>query len=216
MSDTAPVHVRHGSNIGQPLTRQDGLLKVTGGARYAADNHPFGLLHAVMAVSGIARGRVTALDVAAAKAHPGVVEVMTPANAPKLARHPDQTGEPFTYKLDLLQDDRVRYANQPIAVVIADTLEAATEGAALLRRAMRRRRLGSGWMAPNGSCRRRSAWARSRMPARAMCRQGWMRPTRASMRHTRQRRSITTRWSRMPWWRSGTATALSSTRQARG
>ena len=133
MSDTAPVHVRHGSNIGQPLTRQDGLLKVTGGARYAADNHPFGLLHAVMAVSGIARGRVTALDVAAAKAHPGVVEVMTPANAPKLARHPDQTGEPFTYKLDLLQDDRVRYANQPIAVVIAETLEAATEGAALLR-----------------------------------------------------------------------------------
>ena len=58
---------------------------------------------------------------------------MTPANAPQLARHPDQTGEPFIYKLDLLQDDRVRYANQPIAVVIAETLEAATEGAALLR-----------------------------------------------------------------------------------
>ncbi len=133
MPDTVPlVHVRHGSNSGQPLTRREGLLKVTGKARYAADNHPPHMLHAVMATSSIALGRVTSLDVAAAKAHPGVVEVMTPANAPKLARHPDDAGEMFTFKLDLLQDDRVRYANQPIAVVIAETLEAATEGAALL------------------------------------------------------------------------------------
>ena len=133
MPDTAPAHVRHGSSIGQPLTRRDGLLKVTGAARYAADNHPSGMLHAVMAVSAIARGRMTSLDVAAARAHPGVVEVMTSANAPKLARHPDEASEPFTFKLDLLQDERVRYAKQPIAVVIADTLEAATEAAALLR-----------------------------------------------------------------------------------
>ncbi|MDQ2804201.1 MAG: molybdopterin-dependent oxidoreductase, partial [Pseudomonadota bacterium] len=132
MPDTTPAHIRHGSSIGQPLTRRDGFLKVTGGARYAADNHPPGMLHAVMAVSSIARGRVASLDVEAARAHPGVVEVMTPANAPRLARHPDQADEPFTYKLDLLQDDRVRYAHQPIAMVIAETLEAATEGAALL------------------------------------------------------------------------------------
>ena len=46
----APPHIRHGSNIGQPLTRRDGLLKVTGQARYAADNHPPGMLHAVLAV----------------------------------------------------------------------------------------------------------------------------------------------------------------------
>jgi xanthine dehydrogenase YagR molybdenum-binding subunit len=129
----APGHVRHGSSIGQPLTRRDGALKVTGAARFAADNHPPGMLHAVMAVASIAHGRVRSLDIAAARAHPGVVEVMTSSNAPKLARHPDQTGQPFTYKLDLLQDERVRYANQPIAVVIAETLEAATEGALLLR-----------------------------------------------------------------------------------
>src|SRR4029077_1435636 len=73
---------RHGASIGQPLTRRDGLLKVTGQARYAADNHPPGMLHAVLAVSTIARGRVTFLDVTTAKAHPGVVEVMTPANRP--------------------------------------------------------------------------------------------------------------------------------------
>ena len=82
--------------------------------------------------SSIARGRVTSLDVAAAKAHPGVVEVMTPANRPALAQDPDAKTNPFMFRLDLLQNDRVRYANQPIAVVIAETLEAATEGAALL------------------------------------------------------------------------------------
>jgi xanthine dehydrogenase YagR molybdenum-binding subunit len=126
-------HVRHGSNIGQPLTRRDGLLKVTGKARYAADNHPPGMLYAVLAVSSIARGRVASLDVDAARAHRGVVEVMTPANRPALAMDPDSKPHPFAFKVDVLQNDRVRYANQPIAVVIAESLEAATEGAALLQ-----------------------------------------------------------------------------------
>ena len=76
---------RYGSNAGQPLTRRDGLLKVTGRATYAADNHPDGMLYAVTAVSRIARGRVTSLDVAAAKAHPGVVEVLQTSY-----QHPDQ------------------------------------------------------------------------------------------------------------------------------
>ena len=128
----APRHARHGSSIGQPLTRRDGVLKVKGEARYAADNHPQGMLHAVLAVSTIARGRVTFLDIAAAKSHPGVIEVMTPANRPALAEDPDAKTNPFMFRLDLLQNDQVRYANQSIAVVIAETLEAATEGAALL------------------------------------------------------------------------------------
>jgi xanthine dehydrogenase YagR molybdenum-binding subunit len=130
-----PAHLRHGSSIGQPLTRRDGVLKVTGKARYAADNHPPKLLHAVMAVASIARGRVVSLDVDAAKRHPGVVEVMTPQNRPRLAEDPDAKTNPFMFRLDALQNDRVRYANQPIAVVIAETLEAATEGAGCCRRA---------------------------------------------------------------------------------
>jgi xanthine dehydrogenase YagR molybdenum-binding subunit len=127
-----PAHARHGSNIGQPLTRREGVLKVKGEARYAADNHPPGMLHAVLAVSSIARGRVSFLDVEAARRHPGVVEVMTPANRPPLAEDPDAKTNPFMFRLELLQNDQVRYANQTIAVVIAETLEAATEGAALL------------------------------------------------------------------------------------
>ncbi|MCF3932003.1 xanthine dehydrogenase family protein molybdopterin-binding subunit [Acuticoccus sp. M5D2P5] len=125
-------HVRLGSNAGQPITRRDGALKVTGAATYAADNRPDGLLYAVYAASSIARGRVTHLDVAAAKAHPGVVEVMTTANRPPLARDPDAKVHMFSWRLEALQDDRVRYAGQPVAVVIASTLEAATEGARLL------------------------------------------------------------------------------------
>ena len=90
------------------------------------------MLYAVLAVSSIARGRVAFLDVPAAKSHPGVVEVMTPANKPPLAEDPDAKLHPFMFRLDVLQNDRVRYSNQSIAVVIAETLEAATEGAALL------------------------------------------------------------------------------------
>ncbi len=125
-------YVHHGSNAGQPLTRRDGELKVTGRATYAADHRPEGLLYAVIAASRIARGRVTSLDVAAAKAHPGVVEVLTPANRPPLGRDPDQKSGPFGFRIEVLQDDTVRYAGQPIALVVATSLEAATEGAALL------------------------------------------------------------------------------------
>ncbi|MEJ8569955.1 xanthine dehydrogenase family protein molybdopterin-binding subunit [Microbaculum marinum] len=128
----AAPHMRYGSNSGQALTRRDGVLKVTGQARYAADNHPEGLLHAVTATSTISRGRVIRLDVEAAKAHPGVVEVITPASRPPLMADPDWKGHLFAFRTEALQNDQVRYANQPIALVVAETLESATEGAALL------------------------------------------------------------------------------------
>lgn len=132
MSDTVTFPTRFGSNSGQSFSRRDGLAKVTGTATFAADNHPEGLLHAVYVPATIARGRVTALDVAAAKAHPGVVEVMTPQNRPPLAGDPSSKHFMFAFKFEVLQDDTVRYANQPIALVLAETLEAATEGARLL------------------------------------------------------------------------------------
>jgi xanthine dehydrogenase YagR molybdenum-binding subunit len=125
-------YARYGSNSGQPLTRRDGVLKVTGRATYAADNHPADLLYAVTAVSSIARGRVTSLDVDAAKAHAGVVEVFTPANRPPLAHDPNVRLGIFGFRIEVLQDDTVRYVNQPIALVVAESLEAAIQGAALL------------------------------------------------------------------------------------
>ncbi|WP_346895346.1 xanthine dehydrogenase family protein molybdopterin-binding subunit [uncultured Roseibium sp.] len=136
MSEITPLPTamptRMGSNSGQPVNRRDGILKVTGRAPYAADARPEGLLHAVYAAATIGRGRVTSLNVDAAKAHPGVVEVITPANRPPLAQDPDDKPGLFSFRVEVLQDDTVRYAGQPIALVVAETLEAATEGAVLL------------------------------------------------------------------------------------
>ena len=213
--ETTP-HLRHGSSIGQPLTRRDGVLKVTGKARFAADNHPPGMLYAVVAISSIARGRVTSLNVAAAKGHKGVVEVMTPANRPALAQDPDEKTNPFMFRLDLLQNDRVRYANQPIAVVIAESLEAATEGAALLAAALRSR---AGARRPRRQRKLRAARRRHRhrppKAARATSKRASRRPPRRSTRPTRRRRNITMRWSRTPSWWRGTAMPCRSTCRAR-
>ncbi len=210
MPDTLPPpagHVRLGSNSGQPMTRRDGVLKVTGAATYAADNHPAGLLHAVCAVSTIARGRVASLDVAAAKAHPGVVEVITPANRPPLAGDPDAKPTMFSWRIEALQDDRVRYANQPIALVVAETLEAATEGARLLAPDLR------GRARPDRLRRRRAVPCRKPLgsPAPPASRRATSppasRPPHAGPRpRSRRRSSTTTPWSRMRSSRRGTAT----------
>lgn len=132
MSDTLPFPTRFGSSAGQSVSRRDGFAKVTGTATFAADNHPADMLYAVYVPATIARGVVTSLDIAAAKAHPGVVEVMTPDNRPPLQGDPD--GKPFMFamRFEALQDSTVRYANQTIALVLAETIEAATEGARLL------------------------------------------------------------------------------------
>jgi xanthine dehydrogenase YagR molybdenum-binding subunit len=132
MSSPLPHPARFGSNSGQSFSRRDGVAKVTGTATFAADNHPEGLLYAVYVPATIARGKVSALDVDAARAHPGVVEVITPANRPPLAGDPDSKNFMFAFRFEALQDDMVRYANQPIALVLGETIEAATEGARLL------------------------------------------------------------------------------------
>ncbi|EBA07236.1 xanthine dehydrogenase family protein molybdopterin-binding subunit [Sagittula stellata] len=132
MPDTLSPQVRFGSNAGQPVTRRDGIAKVTGAATFAADNLPDGLLHAVYVPATVARGRVASLDVAAAEAHTGVTKVYTPANRPPLQGSPDDKPNMFSMRIEALQDDTVRYAGQPIALVVAETLEAATEGARLL------------------------------------------------------------------------------------
>lgn len=61
-------------------------------------------------MASIAHGQVTFLDLSAAKAHPGVVEVMTPNNKFEAGAGPDAKLHPFMFRLDLLQNDRVRAA----------------------------------------------------------------------------------------------------------
>ena len=122
------------NTIGQPLDRTDGFLKVTGGARYAADFPAAQLAHAVLVTSTIACGRVASIDTTRADAMPGVLLVMTSRNAPKLPNDGQpEVAPPAQRRLSLLQNDEVRYDNEPIAVVVADTLERAVDAASQVR-----------------------------------------------------------------------------------
>lgn len=126
----------HSDGIGQPLSRIDGPMKVTGRADYAADYSADALVHGVIVGSRIASGRVTAIDASAALAFPGVIAVMTHENRPRIAtshlRYKDTVsppGKPYRP----LYDDRVRFADQPVALVLASSYEAARDAADLVR-----------------------------------------------------------------------------------
>ena len=79
---------RRAASLGQPLDRVDGRLKVTGGARYAAEFAVSNVAHAVIVTSTIAKGRVKAMDTSAAEKVSGVIRVFTPFNAPHLPGAP--------------------------------------------------------------------------------------------------------------------------------
>jgi xanthine dehydrogenase YagR molybdenum-binding subunit len=111
--------------LGEPLARVDGRAKVTGGAQYAADFPTSSLAYAVLVLSTIPCGRITRMETAQAERSPGVLAIITPKNALKLSR--------TERRLTLLQDDRVFYNNQPIAVVVAESLEQAQHAASLVK-----------------------------------------------------------------------------------
>jgi xanthine dehydrogenase YagR molybdenum-binding subunit len=121
--------------IGQPVSRVDGRRKVTGGATYAAEFDVPGQAHGAIVRSTVANGRIASIDSAAAERAPGVVAVLTHRNAPRLTYRPHKAvvdaavGE----RLHVLQDDGVSHQGQPIALVVADTLEQATHAATLVR-----------------------------------------------------------------------------------
>ncbi|MDB5761213.1 MAG: Xanthine dehydrogenase, molybdenum binding subunit, partial [Herminiimonas sp.] len=122
------------SVVGQPLNRTDGVEKITGAARYSAEHALPHMAHAVLVTSTIPKGRVTWIDAGEANRVPGVLLVMTHENAMQL---PAQTrsgkiAPPAGRVLSLLQYDAVHYNNEPIAVVVADTLEHARDAAARL------------------------------------------------------------------------------------
>ncbi|MFE9887968.1 xanthine dehydrogenase family protein molybdopterin-binding subunit [Streptomyces scopuliridis] len=120
--------------VGAPLSRVDGRLKVTGLALYAAEHDVEGAVHAVIVDSGIGRGRITSIDTRAALAHPGVLRVISHRDAPRLP-YRDNAGSnnPPGRRLRVFQDDQVLFHGQPVAVVVATTLEAAQHGASLVK-----------------------------------------------------------------------------------
>ncbi|MFE6624453.1 xanthine dehydrogenase family protein molybdopterin-binding subunit [Streptomyces sp. NPDC057740] len=120
--------------VGAPLSRVDGRLKVTGEARYAAEFDVDGAVHAVIVDASVGSGRITSIDTRAAEKHPGVLRVIHHRNAPKLP-YRDNAGSnnPPGRRLRVFQDGRVLFHGQPVAVVVATTLEAAQHGASLVK-----------------------------------------------------------------------------------
>ncbi|MFF3256101.1 xanthine dehydrogenase family protein molybdopterin-binding subunit [Actinacidiphila glaucinigra] len=110
------------------MTRQDGPDKVTGAAVYAADYNADDQLYAVLVGSTITAGRVRGYDVDEARRDPGVVHVLTelPAVDKAFAALPSP---PLATRFLPMQGDVVHYWGQPVAMVLAESLEAA-EGAA--------------------------------------------------------------------------------------
>ncbi len=114
--------------IGSPLDRRDGRVKVTGRADYTADVVVPDLKYGVFATSPVTKARIVELDTVAAQRAPGVRYVMTHRNAPRVP----PLGPPAAIALLPLQNDRIRYEGQPIALIVADTLEDATYAAGLV------------------------------------------------------------------------------------
>lgn len=113
-------------NIGAPLARRDGHAKVTGTAPYAYEQRVSDPVYVHPVQATIARGRVTAVDTAAAGRLAGVRDVLTVFDAPTLAD--DSDGE-----LAILQNDQVHFRGQIIGGVVAESAEIAREAAASVR-----------------------------------------------------------------------------------
>ncbi len=125
---------KHGL-IGASVSRLDGPLKVKGAARFAAEFALDDMVYAALAFATIPRGRIAALDTAAAEAAPGIVAVMTHLNAPRMNK-PAVFGSSPTAAgpsdLPIMQDDRIHWNGQPIAVVLGETQEQADHAASLI------------------------------------------------------------------------------------
>ena len=132
----ADTSMRRWGALGEPVSRLDGPLKVAGAARFAAEVRLEGLAYAAIVPAAIAKGRLTAIDTAAAQAAGGVIAIMTHQNSPRLRPTPlildDPDGASFS-NAPVMQDDVVRWNGEAVAVVVAETQEAAEHAASLVQ-----------------------------------------------------------------------------------
>ncbi|WEZ85453.1 xanthine dehydrogenase family protein molybdopterin-binding subunit (plasmid) [Rhizobium sp. 32-5/1] len=114
--------------MGQPLARVDGRLKVMGRANYPADIPVNNLAHGLLVASGIARGRVQELHLDEAHAVKGVLDILTHDHI-RGELEPPEFGTSGSSSIGPLHDDKIWHDGQIIALVIAETIEAAREAA---------------------------------------------------------------------------------------
>jgi xanthine dehydrogenase YagR molybdenum-binding subunit len=118
-----------------PRSRVDGRAKVTGQAKFVAEHSSDDLAHAAVVASAVARGRIVAIDSSAATAVEGVIAIFTHENAPSTARQDRKysdddapPGSPFRP----LRDAKILFSGQPLALVVAETIEQARYAASLV------------------------------------------------------------------------------------
>ncbi|TIR34892.1 MAG: xanthine dehydrogenase family protein molybdopterin-binding subunit [Mesorhizobium sp.] len=135
-SEIRPSETRNGV-IGRPIDRIDGPLKVTGNATYAYENALDGTAYGYILGAAVAKGRIAQIDTAEAERAPAVLLIMTHRNAPA---QPDfgpavtpTVPEVFTRARPALNSERVRYYDEPVALVVAETFEAARAAASLIK-----------------------------------------------------------------------------------
>ncbi len=114
--------------VGRPVDRVDGPRKATGSATYAHEQHEAapGAAYGYVVGAAIAKGRISAIDVAAAKRAPGVISIVTADNAGKLAKGNFNTAK-------LLGGPDIEHYHQAIALVVASTFEQARAAASLVK-----------------------------------------------------------------------------------
>ncbi len=107
--------------------RVDGILKVTGQAKYIAEFRLPNMAYGYLVPSTIARGKILAIDTVEAEKQAGVIKILTHLNTPKFAQNErDKSHRP-------LQTDQILFSGQAIAVVIAETFEQARFAARLVK-----------------------------------------------------------------------------------
>jgi xanthine dehydrogenase YagR molybdenum-binding subunit len=120
--------------IGAAVPRIDGALKTTGTARYAVDHDFPNLAHAVAVQSTIGKGRIRSLDASAAEKMPGVLLVLHHGNMePVFRTFPHQEDGTISETRPPLEDDKIYYWGQFVALVVAETLEQAKAAANAVR-----------------------------------------------------------------------------------
>lgn len=118
------------ANMGKPHPRIDGRLKVTGEARYPSDVPVANPAYAFLVTSPVAKGRITGFDLEAAKAVPGVLDIMTHENVERLEEIEFfAAGGTGSTSIRALRSPEILHDGQIIAMVVADSFEAAREAA---------------------------------------------------------------------------------------
>ncbi|MCK5245966.1 hypothetical protein KAR02_03665, partial [Candidatus Bipolaricaulota bacterium] len=114
--------------IGKQIRKVDGLELVTGQAKFAGDYRFPGMVYGAVKRAGMPAGRITSIDVEAARKIPGVLDVLSADDIPG----PNLIGVLPPFDQPLLAADEIRYAGESVVLVIAKTAEIARRAASLV------------------------------------------------------------------------------------